>query len=84
MIFSKRFKYQEHPVFIREVRYMKDSKGNAISIGDRILGLWGPNNEILVGKIVDIRENYVTVASIKNRMTMNNPQKMTKISPPPG
>lgn len=61
---------------------MKDFKGKEISIGDRVLVLWGQNNKIHTGKILNVTESNVTVGSMKNRITISDHNKISKISGP--
>ncbi|MCK4928800.1 MAG: hypothetical protein KAR76_03600 [Methanosarcinales archaeon] len=58
---------------------MKDSKGNQISIGDRVKVLWGFDNKIHSGKIIKIRNDVVTIKSMGKRVLVSDHNKITKI-----
>ena len=47
---------------------MKDSKGNKISIGDRVTVLWGFDNNFHEGNIVRLGEKFVDY----NKKTVNS------------
>jgi hypothetical protein len=58
---------------------MKDSKGNEISIGDRVKVLWGFDNKIYTGRITRIKESVITIATPQSNISTNNHLKITKI-----
>ena len=62
---------------------MKDSKGNDISIGDRVKVLWGFDNKIYTGRITRIKESVVTIATPQSNISTNNHSKITKIPKSP-
>lgn len=45
---------------------MKDSNGNKISIGDRVKVLWNFVNKFHTGKIIEIKDNLITIHSSDN------------------
>lgn len=56
-----------------------DSKGNNIGIGDRVKVLWGFDNQIHVGEIVDIADGIVKIDTFNFKINTINPSKITKI-----
>ena len=57
-----------------------DSKGNNISIGDRVKVLWGFDNRIHVGEIVDMCEGVIKIHTHHVKINTINPSKITKIT----
>ena len=58
---------------------MDDSKGTKITIGDRVKVLWGFNNRVYTGRIINIKESVVTVDTKgPNISTIHT--KVTKVS----
>ena len=57
-----------------------DSKGNNITVGDRVKVLWGFDNRIHFGEIVDIHEGVIKINTHNSRINTINPSKITKIT----
>jgi len=45
---------------------MKDSKGNKISIGDRVKVLWNFDNQIYAGDVLRVNENTAEIKIFNN------------------
>ena len=58
---------------------MDDSKGKKITIGDRVKVLWGFNNRLYTGRIINIKESVVTVATINSNISTIH-SKVTKVN----
>ncbi len=58
---------------------MKDSKGNKISIGDRVKVLWSFDNEIHNGDVFRIRENAAEIKIYTGNISIRDHTKITKI-----
>ena len=58
---------------------MKDSKGNKISIGDRVKVLWNFDNNIHKGEVFRIDENVVEIDILTRNISIRNHTKITKI-----
>jgi ribosomal protein L24 len=58
---------------------MKDSKGNKISIGDRVKILRGFDNKIHTGNVVNINENVVTISAFWGKISTTDYTKIIKI-----
>ena len=58
---------------------MKDSKGNKISIGDRVKVLWNYDNKIHVGDVFRISENAVEIDIFTRNISISDHTKITKI-----
>jgi hypothetical protein len=72
----KRFVFWAH---LNGVVKMKDSKGNNISIGDRVKVLWSFDNKIYAGDVFGIRENVVEIKIFKGNISISDHTKITKI-----
>lgn len=57
---------------------MKDSKGNKISIGDRVTVLWGFDNNFHDGNIVRLSEKSVDVDILSRRISVKDHTRITK------
>ena len=66
-------------VHLNDVVKMKDSKGNTISIGDRVKVLWNYDNKIYAGDVFRIRENVVEIKIYKGNISISDHTKITKI-----
>jgi hypothetical protein len=62
---------------------MKDSKGNEISIGDRVKVLWNFDNKIHNGEITSIRDGFVNVNIFSGHTSLKDNKKITKIPDKP-
>ncbi len=62
---------------------MKDSKGNEISIGDRVKVLWNFDNKIHNGEITSIRDGFVNVNIFSRHISVKDHTKITKIPDKP-
>jgi hypothetical protein len=58
---------------------MKDSKGNKISIGDRVKVLWNFDNNIYGGNVFGISENVVEIDIFTRNISIRDHTKITKI-----
>jgi hypothetical protein len=58
---------------------MKDSNGRTISIGDRVKILWNFDNKHHTGRIVEIKENIVTITTSGTRISTTTNSRITKI-----
>ncbi|MCD4842956.1 MAG: hypothetical protein K8R25_00520 [Methanosarcinales archaeon] len=58
---------------------MDDSKGKKINIGDRVKVLWGFNNRLYTGRIINMKESVVTVATTNSNISTIH-SKVTKVS----
>lgn len=58
---------------------MKDSKGNKISIGDRVKVLWNFDNKIHDGNVFRINENAVEIDIFARKISISDHTKITKI-----
>ena len=58
---------------------MKDSKGNKISIGDRVKVLWSFDNKIHDGNVFRINENVVEIDIYSRNISIRDNRKITKI-----
>ncbi|MDF1558422.1 MAG: hypothetical protein P1P80_09665 [ANME-2 cluster archaeon] len=58
---------------------MEDSKGNQISMGDRVKVLWGFDNKIHNGYVINIRDDIVTIDSMGTKLSVSDHRKITKI-----
>ena len=58
---------------------MKDSKGNKISIGDRVKVLWNFDNKIHDGGITNISNEFVNITISSRQISIKDPTKITKI-----
>lgn len=56
-----------------------DSKGNKISIGDRVRVLWGFDNRIHTGEVIDINERAIRIDTINRRIITVDSRKINKI-----
>ena len=59
---------------------MKDSKGNTISIGDRVKVLWNFDNKIYTGDVFRIRKNAVEIDIFTRKISIKDYTKITKIT----
>jgi len=59
---------------------MKDSKGNKISIGDRVKVLWRFDNKFHDGNVVRISEPFVDIDILSRRISIKDPERITKYS----
>lgn len=57
-----------------------DSKGNKISIGDRVRVLWGFDNRIHTGEVTDINDRAIRIDTINRRIITVDSRKINKIS----
>jgi small-conductance mechanosensitive channel len=57
-----------------------DSKGNKISIGDRVRVLWGFDNKIHTGEVTDINDRAIRIDTINRRIITVDSRKINKIS----
>ena len=62
---------------------MKDSKGNKISIGDRVKVLWNFDNNIHDGGITTISDEFVKINIFSRQISIKDHTKITKISTKP-
>ena len=58
---------------------MKDSKGNKISIGDRVKVLWSFDNKIHKGDVFRITGNVVEIDIYSRNISIRDHTKITKI-----
>ena len=58
---------------------MKDSKGNKISIGDRVKVLWSFDNKIHQGDVFRITGNVVEIDIYSRNISIRDHRKITKI-----
>jgi len=58
---------------------VKDSKGNNISIGDRVKVLWIHDNKIHDGHVFRIHENVVEIKVLMGNISIRDNTKITKI-----
>ena len=58
---------------------MDDSKGKKINIGDRVKVLWGFNNRLYTGRIINMKASVVTVATTNSNISTIH-SKVTKVS----
>lgn len=58
---------------------VKDSKGNNISIGDRVKVLWNFDNKIHNGYVFRISENAVEIDIFTRNIFISDHTKITKI-----
>ena len=58
---------------------MKDSKGNKISIGDRVKVLWNFDNKIHNGEITNISNEFVKINILSRQISIKDHTKITKI-----
>jgi hypothetical protein len=58
---------------------MKDSKGNKISIGDRVKVLWSFDNKIHSGDVFRISDNLVEIKIYAGNISIRDHTKITKI-----
>ena len=58
---------------------MKDSKGNTITIGDRVKVRWNFDNKIHEGHIFRIRGNVVEIDISTRKISISDHTKITKI-----
>ena len=58
---------------------MKDSKGNIITIGDRVKVHWNFDNKIHNGHVFRIRGNVVEIDISARKISVSDPAKITKI-----
>ena len=58
---------------------MKDSKGNKISIGDRVKVLWNFDNKIHNGEITHISNEFVKINIFPRQISIKDHTKITKI-----
>ena len=58
---------------------MKDSKGNKISIGDRVKVLWNFDNKIHNGEITNISDELVKINILSRHISTMDHRKITKI-----
>ena len=64
---------------LNDVVKMKDSKGNKISIGDRVKVLWSFDNKNYNGDVFRIRENAVEIKIYKGNISISDHTNITKI-----
>ena len=62
---------------------MKDSKGNQISIGDRVNVLWNFDNKIHNGEITNITNEFVRIDIFSRHLSIKDYTKITKIHEKP-
>ena len=62
---------------------MKDSKGNKISIGDRVKVLWNFDNKIHNGEITHISNEFVKINIFSQHISIKDHTKITKIPTKP-
>jgi uncharacterized Zn ribbon protein len=72
----KRFVFWAH---LNDVVKMKDSKGNKISIGDRVKVLWNFDNKIYAGDVLRVNENVAEIKIFTGNISMRDHTKITKI-----
>ncbi len=60
-------------------KHFTDSKGNKISIGDRVRVLWGFDNRIHVGEIIDFQDRTIRIDTINRRINTIDHNKITKV-----
>jgi len=60
-------------------KHYTDSKGNKISIGDRVRVLWGFDNRIHVGEIIDFQGRTIRIDTINRRINTIDHNKITKV-----
>ena len=72
----KRFVFWAH---LNDVVKMKDSKGNNISIGDRVKVLWSFDNKNYNGDVFRISENAVEIDIFTRNISISDHTKITKI-----
>jgi hypothetical protein len=58
---------------------MKDSKGNGISISDRVKVLWNFDNNIHDGGITNISDEFVKINIFSRQISIKDYTKITKI-----
>ena len=58
---------------------MKDSKGNIITIGDRVNVLWNFDNKIHEGHVFRISGNVVEIDIFTRRISVSDHTRITKI-----
>ena len=58
---------------------MKDSKGNKISIGDRVKVLWNFDNQIYAGDVRRVNENTTEIKIFTGNISIRDHTKITKI-----
>jgi len=56
-----------------------DSKGNKISIGDRVKVLKGFDNRFHTGEVIDINERSIRIDTINRRIISVDSRKINKI-----
>lgn len=60
-------------------KHFTDSKGNKISIGDRVRVLWRFDNRIHVGEIIDFQDRTIRIDTINRRINTIDHNKITKV-----
>jgi len=60
-------------------KHFTDSKGNKISIGDCVRVLWGFDNRIHVGEIIDFQDRTIRIDTINRRINTIDHNKITKV-----
>ena len=58
---------------------MKDSKGNKISMGDRVKVLWNFDNQIYAGDVFRVNENAAEIKISPGNISIRDYTKITKI-----
>ena len=58
---------------------MIDSKGNKISIGDRVKVLWSFDNKIHDGNVLRVNENTTELKIFTRKISIRDHTKITKI-----
>ena len=64
---------------LNDVVKMNDSKGNILSIGDRVKIHWNFDNKIHEGHIFRISGNVAEIDIFTRKISISNPAKITKI-----